>query len=319
MNNARPWKTVFFGTPDFAVPTLELLHHHPQIELISVVAQPSRPAGRGLEVKDPPVIAYAKEHKLPFFQTPKLHEETTFFEQLKEQQVDLFIVLAFAQFFKTPWLKLPTLGCFNIHTSLLPQFRGAAPIQYAVLHGLKDTGVSIQHMVLKMDAGDVVIQKPMPIYPEETTPSLSTRLKFLAPLALSEFLYQLSNKSLQHTVQDESAVTLAPVITKEMGLVFFDEETFDSLDRKLRAFTPWPGLYFLSSGKRIKILKLEKVHHPLKILPTGTIDVISSTLQVGLLHKEQARLSFLQQEGKKSCSDQEFLRGLRDKMVLDPR
>ncbi|MCE3014018.1 MAG: methionyl-tRNA formyltransferase, partial [Proteobacteria bacterium] len=157
-------KTLFFGTPDFSVATLELLQHHPLIELLGVVSMPDRPAGRGQELKSPEVINYAKNIKIPFFQTENINKEEALLETWKNEKVDLIIVLAFAQFLGSKVLQLPLLGCFNIHTSLLPKYRGAAPIQYALWNGDTETGVSIQRMVKKMDAGNIVVSVPTPIF-----------------------------------------------------------------------------------------------------------------------------------------------------------
>ena len=145
---------VFFGTPDFSVPTLELLHHHPDINLLAIVTMPDRPAGRGQELKSPPVAEYAKQNKIQLYQVENINKEETILSQLEQKNVDFILVLAFAQFLGSRVLKMPKLGCFNIHTSILPKYRGAAPIQYALLNGDTSTGVSIQKMVKEMDAGD---------------------------------------------------------------------------------------------------------------------------------------------------------------------
>ena len=149
---------VFCGTPEFSLPTLSLLHIHPRVHLMHVISMPDRPAGRGQHIKSPPVIEYAKKHQLAFTQTENINKEENLINNLSGK-VDLIIVLAFAQFLGKSWLNLPHLGCFNIHTSLLPRYRGAAPIQYALLNGDTETGVSIQKMVSKMDAGDIVAEK----------------------------------------------------------------------------------------------------------------------------------------------------------------
>ena len=162
---------VFCGTPEFSIPALTLLHYHPRINLIHLISMPDRPAGRGQLLKSPPIIDYAKKHDLAFTQTINLNHEATLLKSL-QGKVDLVIVLAFAQFLGKQWLALPTLGCFNIHTSLLPKYRGAAPIQYALLNGETETGVSIQKMVSKMDAGNIVLEKILPIYDYDNTASL---------------------------------------------------------------------------------------------------------------------------------------------------
>lgn len=142
-------KTIFFGTPDFSIPALETLFSHPNVEITKVISMPDRPSGRGKLLHSPPIIDYCKNNKIPFLQTENINQETDFIEQIKKDKVDLFIVLAFAQFLKNELLDIPLFGAFNIHTSLLPKYRGAAPIQYALLNHDKKTGVSIQKMVKK--------------------------------------------------------------------------------------------------------------------------------------------------------------------------
>jgi methionyl-tRNA formyltransferase len=161
-------RTIFLGTPDFSIPVLEMLTNHHNIELVQVITMPDRPAGRGQEMQSPPVAMFAKEKKIPLLQTENINKEEAFFENFNSTNTDLIIVLAFAQFLGTKILALPKLGCFNIHTSLLPKYRGAAPIQYALWNGDKSTGVSIQKMVKKMDAGDLAHSHPLPILENET-------------------------------------------------------------------------------------------------------------------------------------------------------
>ena len=147
----KTFKVAFLGTPDFSVPTLDLLANHPHIDLRFVISMPDRPAGRGMELKSPEVIEYAKSKKISFFQTENINKESDFLKKLKSEELDFIVVLAFAQFLGSEMLSIAKLGCFNIHTSILPKYRGAAPIQYALLNGDKETGVSIQKMVKKME------------------------------------------------------------------------------------------------------------------------------------------------------------------------
>jgi methionyl-tRNA formyltransferase len=138
----KKFRVAFCGTPEFSVPTLDLLSNHPHIELVKVISMPDRPAGRGMELKSPEVIEFAKTKKSPFFQTENINKEPQMIQELKELELDFIVVLAFAQFLGSEMLTLSRLGCFNIHTSVLPKYRGAAPIQYALLNGDKETGVS---------------------------------------------------------------------------------------------------------------------------------------------------------------------------------
>ena len=234
---------VFCGTPDFSVPTLELLHQHPQINLVGVVTMPDRPAGRGQELKSPPVAEYAKLHKLPLYQVENINREENILLELEGKKIDFILVLAFAQFLGSRVLTMPALGAFNIHTSILPKYRGAAPIQYALLNGDTSTGVSIQRMVKEMDAGDLVHFHELPISPTETGGLLYTRLKFQAALSTNTLIETILHNKLVFTPQDPKAVSFAQTLKKEDGLLNFKESTVAKIQNQIRALDPWPGTY----------------------------------------------------------------------------
>lgn len=307
-------RTVFFGTPDFAVATLELLAHHPCIEVVGVVSMPDRPAGRGQELKSPEVIQYARDHKLPIIQTININKETEVLSKWENEGVDCMVVLAFAQFLGERLLKLPKLGCFNIHTSLLPKYRGAAPIQYALWNGDKETGVSIQRMVKKMDAGDIVHNHPVKIADHETGGLLTTRLKFQAALACNDFLEKLLAGKVIAQPQDEAGVSFAPTLKKADGFLSFADQTVEQITHRLHAMDPWPGTYCFLAGKRLKVLQIEKAHNALK---PGEIKNHQNALTVGCINGS-LRLSVVQLEGKKAASDVELLNGWRGDLTLTP-
>jgi len=305
-------KVGFFGTPDFSVPTLDLLANHPLIDLRIVVSMPDRPSGRGMELKSPEVIEYAKVHKIPFLQTENINKEIDHLKLIEDQQLDFIVVLAFAQFLGQKILDLPRLGCFNIHTSILPKYRGAAPIQYALLNGDKETGVSIQKMVKKMDAGDLVHFHIVKISEFETGGLLYTRLKYQAALALGEFITKILTNAVTFTPQDESLVTFAPTLKKEDGFLDFGNSTSGEILNKIRALDPWPGTYCFLNNKRLKILSAEIYHRK---FPAGSIQNDIGSLVVGC--KDDAlHLSYVQLEGKKACSDKELLNGLKNELTL---
>lgn len=298
-------KVAFFGTPDFAVPCLDMLNNHPNIEILSVISMPDRPAGRGKKLSSPEVIKYAKAKKLKFFQTENINKSQNFFEILKE--ADIFIVLAFAQFLGEKVLKIPKLGAFNIHTSLLPKYRGAAPIQYALLNGDSSTGVSIQRMVKKMDAGDIVHSHEVAIFHNETGGQLYTRLKFQSALALNDFIYKLQSDDITSIKQDENNVSFAPTLARDDGKLDFKNENFNNLYNKVRALHPWPGTYASYDNKRVKIFKISKAQE--KVLPGETL-IQDKKIFVGA--KDTAlRIEELQLEGKKRCFDYEIVNGLK--------
>ena len=305
--SGKKFNVVFCGTPDFSVPTLELLHNHPSINLVSVISMPDRPAGRGQKLQSPPVVAYAKEQKIPFFQTENINKEEDFLNSLNIQKVDFFVVLAFAQFLGSKVLNLPKLGCFNIHTSLLPKYRGAAPIQYALLNGDQTTGVSIQKMVKKMDAGNVVKSHEIPVSIEETGGQLYTRLKFQAALTMNELIKDVETNSITEREQDESKVSFAPTLKKQDGHLLFAEQDFNSIHNKVRALKPWPGTFCFMNKKRLKVIEIEK--YQINKLAPGELSLNENMLLIGC-KDATIRLTRVQLEGKKAAEDKDLVNGL---------
>jgi methionyl-tRNA formyltransferase len=305
-------KVAYLGTPDFSVPTLDLLANHPHIDLRYVISMPDRPAGRGMELKSPEVIEYAKNKKINFFQTENINKEPEFLAKLKSEDLDFVVVLAFAQFLGAEMLNIAKMGCFNIHTSILPKYRGAAPIQYALLHGDKETGVSIQKMVKKMDAGDLVHFHTVAIAPTENGGQLYTRLKFQAALAMNDLIAKVLDNKVTYTAQDEANVSFAPTLKKEDGLLKFATKTCEEILNLNRALDPWPGTYCFLNGKRLKVLIAESYH--VKIAP-GKAKNDMGSLIVGCLDGS-LRLSEVQLEGKKACSDRELLNGIKTDIII---
>ena len=293
-------RAIFCGTPDFSVPTLEMLHHHPQIELVSVVTMPDRPAGRGHKLQSPPVAQYAQENGISLLQTDNINEDLD-----TNVPVDFILVLAFAQIFKKKLLNYPGIGCFNIHTSLLPKYRGAAPIQHALLNGDRQTGVSIQKMVKQLDAGDIVHTAVIDIASEENLPQLCTRLKFQAALSANEFVGMLGGERLVYTPQGQEGVSYAPTINKEDGHIDFVNISAPMILNKLKALSPWPGIFFFINGKRVKIIDASFDMTP---VPAGQLCTEYQSLLVGC-QDSTLRLQRIQIEGKKVCSDLEMLNG----------
>lgn len=312
-NTSAKFKIVYFATPAFAIPTLELLQHHPLVDLLLVVSMPDRPAGRGQSLQSPAIIEYCKKEKLTYLQTENINTCPEFQNIVQSSRPDLFIVLAFAQFLKKNILAIPQLGCFNIHTSILPKYRGAAPIQYALLNNDSSTGVSIQKMVAKMDAGDIVHFKEQVIYPYDCFESLSLKLQNLASLALAEFIDIIYQGALHPRPQNENQVTFAPTIQKNHGYIDFKNCTIQQLTNLSRAFSLWPGVFFYLNDKRVKIISFEVVSS-LSLPPSEAqlkFQQIFIGLQDGTIHLKQ-----LQIEGKGVVSDQNFLRGFRGEFKI---
>lgn len=300
-------KVVFCGTPDISTECLQTLFDLPNAEVIYVISQPDRPSGRGNKLKSPEVIELANKLGLKTFQTQNINKEAEFLDELDSLKPDLFIVFAFAQFLGKRVLSLPRLGCFNIHTSLLPLYRGAAPIHYAILNGDKQTGVSIQKMVKQMDAGDICCDISVSIDQDETTESLYLKLKSLASSLLSKFISSAHGNSLSFQQQDESQASFAPTIKKDEGYIDFEAETAVAIERKIRAFTPWPGIQFLLNDKRCKILKLklsDKQLQPSQILLT------KNALAIGCL-EGSIELLTIQVEGKQAVEVSTWINGLQ--------
>lgn len=308
----KKFRVAYCGTPDFSVPTLDLLANHPHIDLVMVISMPDRPAGRGMELKSPEVIEYAKAKKIPFFQCENINKEEEFLTKLTDLNLDFMVVLAFAQFLGSKVLNAPKMGCFNIHTSLLPKYRGAAPIQYALLHGDKDTGVSIQKMVKKMDAGDIVHSHPLKISPTENGGQLYTRLKFQAALAMNDLISKILANEVKPEAQDESKVSFAPTLKKEDGFLDFQHSSTEKIINQIRALDPWPGTYCFLNKKRLKVFIAEPSY--VKVA-AGKVKNDLGQLLVGCADGT-LKLSYLQLEGKKACTDQELLNGLRGDLEL---
>lgn len=309
---------VFCGTPDFSVPTLEELHKNPHINLVGVITMPDRPAGRGQELKAPPVAEFAKAHNIPLFQVENINREPEILEKLEGLNLDFILVLAFAQFLGSRVLNMPRLGCFNIHTSILPKYRGAAPIQYALLNGDTSTGVSIQKMVKEMDAGDLVHFDEVAIAEEETGETLYNKLKLKAAESTRALIEKVQSNGLTYTPQDPAGVSFAPTIKKEDGFLDFKNSDYKKIKNQIRAFDPWPGTYCFLNTLRLKVFEIEKLPCTLK---PGETSIDHGLLSIGLSSGEAIRLKKIQLEGKKVCSDTELLNGLKNKggeIILNP-
>src|SRR4051812_12654614 len=230
-------RAVFMGTPDFAVPALEAVARC--TELVGVYSQEDKPVGRGLELRAPPVKLKALELGAPVFQPARLSAPGEF-EKLQALRPDVIVVVAYGQILRRNVLDLPRLGCVNIHSSLLPRWRGAAPIQWAVLEGDAESGVSTMKLVENLDAGDVLLQARTSLASDETAGSLHDRLSAMGAELIVPTLNGLADGALKGFAQDESAVTYASKLTKEMEWLNPAESAI-VLDRRVRALSPWPG------------------------------------------------------------------------------
>jgi len=300
-----PFRIVFFGTPEFAVPSLQALLASSD-QLVGVVCQPDKPAGRGQHLTEPPVKRAAlAAGALAIFQPTKLRTPDLA-AQLRPLAPDLIVVAAYGKILPRALLELPRHGCINVHASLLPKYRGAAPIQWAILQGETHTGVTIMQMNEGMDSGEILLQRETAIGSAETYGELQTRLAHLGAEALTSALAQIHAGTLRRASQLEAAVTLAPMLDKHDGRIDWHQPAAQ-LACRVRAFNPWPSAFTALAGKRLKIHRARAQAGAAAALPgtvTATDDAIAVATGEGTL-----RLDELQLEGRKRLPAGEFLRG----------
>lgn len=291
------------GTPDFAVPSLRAasgLH-----DVVLVVTQPDRPAGRGKKLTAPPVKACALELGLDVYQPEKIRADEAWV-RLESLQPDVIVVVGYGQFIPKRILELPPHGCVNVHSSLLPKYRGAAPANWAVARGETTTGVSTMRLVPKMDAGDVLLQREIEIKSDETAAELNARLAPIGAELLLETLTGLHAGTIEPRTQDESAVTFAPLMKREDGAIDWMLSAREIWNR-MRGFDPWPGAYTSRNGKRLHVRKAAVVDQP---LAPGRIHVSGDRLWIGTGEGSLEALE-VQPEGKNRMSTSDFVRGYR--------
>ncbi len=244
-------RVIFMGTPDFAVPSLQALLDRGD-DICAVFTQPDKPKGRGHKLQPPPVKELALRHSLPVLQPDTLRDEAVQ-ESIAELEPDAIIVVAYGKLLPPKVLSVPRLGCINVHGSLLPKYRGAAPIQWAVINGEKTAGVTTMFMAEGMDTGDMLLKSETEVGPEETSGELFDRLKLLGAKLLSETLDKLEQGELKAIPQDGTQATLAPLLKKEMSALDWSEPAQRIHDR-IRGLNPWPCAAADLDGKRVKLL-----------------------------------------------------------------
>jgi methionyl-tRNA formyltransferase len=292
------------GSPDFALPTLRALAKN--YELMGVVTQPDRASGRGRELKPPPVKLLAQELGIPVIQPEKLKQPEAL-AQLRAWAPDLIVVAAFGQILRKDVLELPRFGCINVHASLLPRWRGAAPINAAILHGDEETGITIMKMDVGLDTGPMLRQRSIPLTRADTAGSVFEALAHLGAELLIETLPDYLSGKLQPVPQPEEGSTYAPMLKKEDGKLDFTRPA-EELERRVRAFNPWPGALMDFDGA---LLKVHRTH------------VEAGEAEVGqrLVYRDQPALAAeggllvldeVQPAGKKSMSGKSFLAGARN-------
>ena len=303
-------RIIFMGTPEFAVPSLEALAQSDQ-ELVAVVTREDMPQGRRLILSPPPVKQRALHLGLRVVQPAKLND-AAFMSEVRQLSPDLVAVVAYGAFLPKSLYELPPLGTINLHPSLLPKYRGAAPIQHAILNGDRETGVTVIYLSEEMDAGDIILQERVPIESADTSESLSNKLSLRGAHALLAAVKAIEKGTAKRVPQDGTGATFAPKISKEDGLIDWRLSAAE-LARRVRAFPPWPGTYtYLASGRGKMLLKvLEADSSP----PAGDAGVIircdGEGIHVGTGNGTLI-LRKVQPEGKKAMTAAQFTAGHRD-------
>jgi len=299
-------KLVFCGTPLFAVPSLDRLAAA-GFQLQLVVTQPDRPQGRGMELTASPVKQSALKLGLPVLQPEKIRKNEEFQARLTELRPDAIIVVGYGRIIP-PWmLSLPRYGNINVHASLLPKYRGAAPIQWAIANGEKMSGVTTMLLNEGLDTGDILLQREMEIRPEDTAVTYAPRLAELGADLIVETPRGLEEKQITPVPQDDAKATLAPILKKEDGLVDFRRGAVE-IHNRLRGFQPWPGAYAQFRGKNLKFVSSRPEDASAKLNP-GELRVGDERLFVGCGGGSVLELLQVQPEGKKIVTAREFING----------
>ena len=298
------------GTPDFAVDTLEAIVKAGH-EVALVVTQPDKAKGRGKKVCYTPVKEKALEYDLPVAQPEKVREED-FVEKLRAIAPDVIVVVAFGQILPESILNIPKYGCINVHASLLPAYRGAAPIQWAVIDGLTESGVTTMYMEKGLDTGDIILQSKLSLAPDETGGSLFDKLAKEGAILLVKTLTMLGDGTATRTKQDDSKSSYAKMLTKDMGCLDFTKDAV-ILERLIRGLNPWPSAFTKIQDKTLKIYVAEVVSEDVITFAAepGTVvavDKKSFTVRCG---KGALRILNLQLEGKKRMDTSAFLLGYK--------
>ena len=309
MNKQNPirLKLVFCGTPQFAVPTLEALIAAGH-EIPLVVTQPDRPVGRKQVLTAPPVKQTALAHSLEVTQPEKIKNNTDFRARLEAIAPDAIVVVAYGRIIP-PWmLSLPRLGCINLHGSLLPKYRGAAPIQWAVAMGESVTGNTTMLLEEGLDTGPILLQQETPIRPEQTAVDLFRELSIQGAPLVVKTLAGLADGSIKPVPQDHALATLARILDREDGRMNFTAHTATELWNRWRGFQPWPGAFTTLHEKKLIVTKLEPISSRESSEP-GTIHVENGRFFVGCAANTTLELLEVQPEGRNRMTAAEFLRG----------
>ncbi|HEU5246276.1 MAG TPA: methionyl-tRNA formyltransferase [Candidatus Udaeobacter sp.] len=300
-------RIVFIGTGDIGVPTLQALLRS-EHEVVGVVTQPDKPVGRAQLVGPPPIKKALSTAKVPVLQPARIKDRQAI-EEIRALKPDAIVVMAYGQILPRGILEIPKIACLNLHASLLPRWRGAAPIQAAITAGDRETGITVMYMDEGLDTGDVLLQRTIDILPHDTGQSLRDRLAQIAPEALFESLRMLGQRTAPRIAQDNSLATAAPKLSREHGRIDWSEPA-EVIERKIRAFNPWPGAFMTVSTNGTQKLKIFSA--TVVGLQGKPGDLLKSENDlIVAAGKGAISLQEVQLEGKRRMNASEFLRGHR--------
>lgn len=301
-------KILFMGTPDFARESLEAIYNAGH-QILGVVTNPDRPKGRGMKLVASPVKEYALSKELEIYQPEKVKNNVEFIEKMKALEPDVICVVAYGKILPKEILDIPRLGCINVHGSLLPKYRGAAPIQWAVINGDKVTGITTMYMDIGMDTGDMILKQEVEIGPDETTGEVWNKLSKIGGQLLVKTLEQIENGTAPRISQSDD-FSMAPMLDKEMSKIDWDNKSAIEIKNLVRGLDPIMGTYSYLDGKKIKIWKVDVIPNDNSNVENGT--VIKADCKDGLYIKAKdgiIKVLEIQGENAKRMSIQDFLRG----------
>ena len=301
-------RVIFFGTPDFAVPTLEAISRSSH-DIALVIAQPDRPAGRGMKIRRPAVAERAMDLGLSVRQSETVRSEE-FLRSVRELRPDIGVVVAYGRILPKTLLDVPPRGFLNVHASLLPRYRGAAPIQRAIEDGLRRTGVTIMQLDEQMDHGPVLATRTAPIGPDERAPELFDRLAELGAALLVETLDRIEHGGVEPVEQDHARATLAAKIDKSEGEVDLGESA-QTIYNRFRAFWPWPGVWITAGGEQLKLIEIAPSDAPPSSRTPGTILEVSEDSIIVATRRSALRIQEVQRPGRRAVTAADYARGRR--------
>lgn len=303
-------KVVFMGTPKFSVPILQSLIDN--CNVIGVVTQPDKEVGRHKEIEFSEVKKLALEYNIPVVQPVKIRKE---FESVLNMNPDIIVTCAYGQIIPKEILEYPKYKCINVHASLLPKYRGGAPIHHAIMNGDEETGITIMYMAEGMDDGDIIKEEKIKIENDDNIETLENKLSKLGSDLLIRTLPSILDNTNERIKQDENEVTFARIIKKEDEVLDFNDSA-TNIHNKIRALSPQPGSYSLLDGKRMKMLKSEVVKNNSELSP-GTIIAVEKDYFVVKTGKDAIKIEEIQPEGKKKMTVKEYLNGVKKEVLLN--